>query len=144
MWRTVPRGTGRVLAADLAVREARHRLAADLHRAQVVDVRHAERGRREQAGDVMEPLERDLAADERADGSERGRLGGAPAALVDKFVVEGERVAVGPLLAREAARGTRHVQGAYTRDGRRVAHRDEGHAGVEAGGVHPALDVVRG
>ena len=63
---------------------------------------------------------------------------------VDDVVVQLVRLPVRPLLAVEAAGLARHVERAHAREGRKMAHRDVGDPVLEAGGVHPALDVVRG
>ena len=72
------------------------------------------------------------------------RRRGRAAALLDDVVVELVRAPVRPLLAVEAAGLARHVQRPDARERREVAHRDVRHAVLEAGGVHPALDVVGG
>ena len=85
----------------------------------------------------------DLAADQFAGGPQRRRRRGFGAALLDRDVEERVLAPVGGLLAGEAAGLPRHVERPDPGDRREVAHRDVGDAGLEAGRVAPALDVVR-
>src|SRR5918995_1325052 len=93
-----------------------------------------------EARELVHDVERDLAAHERADRAQGGRRRGRAAALLDDVVVELVGAAVCPLLAVEAAGLAGHVQRAYPRERREVAHGDVGHAVLEAGRVDPPLD----
>src|ERR1700756_3901911 len=90
-----------------------------------------------EAGQVMHDVEPDLAADHAAGGPERGRRRGFAPLLVFGDVVEREGAAVGDLLAGEAAGQARYVERPDPRYRGKVAHRDEGDAGGEAGRIDP-------
>ena len=110
-----------------------HRLAVDRHRAQVVDVAHAERRGLGQPGQLVHDVEPDLAADQAAGRAQRRRRRAFAALLVDGDVIEREGAPVADLLAGEAAGHPRHVERPDPRHRREVAHRDEGDARGEAG-----------